>query len=110
MQRKVISALATAAVVSAQCEIPTTPLSDTILSPFRVQVQNASYPQVHNSYMNLFEAGGGDQHLFVGPVGTPTYNLVLRDGVIGRGELNAVIGGEVSVAQLSLKLQCGAVD
>lgn len=45
--------------------------------------------------MNLFEAGGGDEHLFVGPVGTPTYDLNLFSGAIGKGAIRARIGGEV---------------
>ena len=94
MLSKVIpTVLASAAAVSA-CTLPTTPLSST-MGPIRVQIQNTSHPEVHNYYMNLFQAGGGDQHLFIGPVGVPTYDLVLRDGVIGRGVLNAVINGEV---------------
>lgn len=46
--------------------------------------------------MNLFAAGGGDQHLFVGPVGTPTYDLNLFSGAIGKNVIRARIGGEVS--------------
>lgn len=97
---KTISAglVAGAAFASAQCTIPTTPLSDDIPSHFRIQVQNASRPEVHNKYMNLFEAGGGDQHLFIGPVGEPTYDFTLVDGVVFnvRKNIRLVIGGEVS--------------
>ncbi|KAH7310117.1 carbohydrate-binding WSC domain protein [Rhexocercosporidium sp. MPI-PUGE-AT-0058] len=87
--------LALVASASA-CTIPTTPLSNTITTPFRIQVQNASYPAVNNLYMNLLEAGGGDKHLYIGPVGTPTSNLVLTQGVIEQGAVHAVIGGEHS--------------
>merc|ERR1712144_115813 len=86
MQR--ISLLALIAGASA-CVIPTTPLSNTITTPFRIQVQNASYPAVNNLYMNLLEAGGGDKHLYIGPVGTPTSNLVLTGGVIEQGVVHA---------------------
>lgn len=99
MNRKSLSALlAGAAVASAQCTIPTEPLSSTIDYPFRAQVQNASRPEVHGKYMNLLEAGGGDRHLFIGPVGVPTYDLTLVDGVINHvpNGVRAVIGGEVS--------------
>ncbi|KAK1752340.1 WSC domain-containing protein [Echria macrotheca] len=90
--------VAGAALVSAQCVIPMTPLPGTISAPFRVQVQNASRPEVHNKYMNLFVAGAGDRHLFIGPVGNPTYDLTLIDGVINwvAGGIRAVIGGEYS--------------
>ncbi|KAK3324564.1 WSC domain-containing protein [Cercophora scortea] len=104
MQPKLISGVLTAAAVASACTIPGGTLSNTILTPFRIQVQNASYPQVHNLYMNLLAAGGGDQHLFIGPVGTPTYDLVLRSGVIGRGVLNAVINGEYSDIDSTTKM------
>src|SRR6187402_3027663 len=81
--------------IASACTIPTTPLSNTITKPFRIQVQNASYPAVNNLYMNLLEAGGGDKHLYIGPVGTPTFDLVLNGGVIQQGVVRAVIGGEV---------------
>lgn len=93
MQRILLLALIAGA---SACVIPTTPLSNTITTPFRIQVQNASYPAVNNLYMNLLEAGGGDKHLYIGPVGTPTSNLVLTGGVIEQGVVHAVIGGEHS--------------
>ncbi|KAK4663481.1 hypothetical protein QC763_608750 [Podospora pseudopauciseta] len=105
---KTISAglVAGAAFASAQCTIPTTPLSDDIPSHFRIQVQNASRPEVHNKYMNLFEAGGGDQHLFIGPVGEPTYDFTLVDGVVFnvRKNIRLVIGGEWSEIDHTTKL------
>lgn len=100
VNRKALSALlAGAAVASAQCTIPTTPPPTTISDPFRAQVQNASRPEVHNQYLNLLEAGGGDRHLFMGPVGVPTYDLTLVDGVINHvpNGVRAVIGGEVGL-------------
>ncbi|KAL2067810.1 hypothetical protein VTL71DRAFT_15906 [Oculimacula yallundae] len=81
---------------ASACTIPATPLSNTITTPFRIQVQNASYPVVNNLFMNLLEAGGGDKHLYIGSVGTPTFNLVLTQGVIEQGAVHAVIGGEHS--------------
>ncbi|KAK0701971.1 WSC domain-containing protein [Lasiosphaeria miniovina] len=96
MQSKVVSALLAGAAVASACVIPPGTLSNTITTPFRVQVQNASYPEINNQYMNLLAAGGGDQHLFVGPVGVPTYDLTLLNGVITHGDIRAVIGGEFS--------------
>lgn len=94
---KALPALLAGAAVASACTIPTEPLPNTITYPFRAQVQNASRPEVHNKYMNLFQAGGGDQHLFIGPVGVPTYDLTLVDGVINHvpSGVRAVIGGEV---------------
>lgn len=85
--------------VATACTIPSTPLSNNITSHFRVQVQNASYPQVHNKYMNLMVSGGGDRHLYVGgspQVGDTTTNLLLIKGSLNWVSINAVIGGEVS--------------
>lgn len=97
MNRRTLSALLAGAAVTSACTIPTTALPNNIAYPFRAQVQNASRPDVHNLYMNLFEAGGGDRHLFIGPVGVPTYDLTLVDGVINHvpDGVRAVIGGEV---------------
>ena len=96
MQLKSRSLLLAGAALTSACELPTGTLPNNIPGPFRVQVQNASYPVINNLYMNLFVAGGGDQHLFVGPVGNPTFNLDLVNGAIGRnGLLRARIGGEV---------------
>ena len=95
MPAKSVTGLLLGAAVTWACTIPGDTLSNTITQPFQIQVQNASQPAVHNKYMNLFQAGGGDQHLFVGPVGTPTFDLTLVDGVITHGGIRAVIGGEV---------------
>ncbi|KXX81167.1 WSC domain-containing protein 1 [Madurella mycetomatis] len=106
MNRKALSALLAGAAVSSACTIPTEPLPNTITYPFRAQVQNASRPEVHNKYMNLLEAGGGDRHLFIGPVGVPTYDLTLVDGVINHvpNGVRAVIGGEFSEIDHTTKL------
>ena len=48
--------------------------------------------------MNLLPSGGGDQHLYIGPVGDPTNDFTLINGVIthvGNPTVRAVIGGEV---------------
>ena len=49
--------------------------------------------------MDLDPAGGGDQHLFVGPAGDPVgnsaFNLVLIEGVLEQDVIHAVIDGEV---------------
>lgn len=97
INRRTISALFAGAALSSACTIPTEPLDNNIAYPFRAQVQNASRPEVHNQYLNLLQAGGGDHHLFIGPVGVPTYDLTLVDGVINHvpNGVRLVIGGEV---------------
>jgi hypothetical protein len=68
------------------CYIPPGKLSNNITRGFSVQLQNASYPQIHKHYMNLWDNGGGDvphdQHLYVSPAGNSTSELTLVDGVI----------------------------
>lgn len=95
MKRTFVINLLAAATITSACILPTTPLTNTNDGPFRIQLQNASYPQVHNQFMNLLAAGGGDQHLFVGPVGIPTFDLSLSAGAIEHISIRAVIGGEV---------------
>ncbi|AEO60823.1 carbohydrate-binding WSC domain protein [Thermothelomyces thermophilus ATCC 42464] len=106
MAPSTIAALLVGAAVSSACTIPTEPLGNNITYPFRAQVQNASRPEVHNKYMNLFEAGGGDRHLFIGPVGVPTYDLTLVAGVINHvpNGVRAVIGGEYSEIDHTTKM------
>ncbi|KAH8893886.1 WSC-domain-containing protein [Thozetella sp. PMI_491] len=96
MQRRSISTVLLWAALASACTIPGGTLSNTITQGFQVQVQNASQPDVHNQYMNLLVAGGGDQHLFIGPVGTPTFDLTLVNGVLTHGGIHAVINGEFS--------------
>jgi hypothetical protein len=96
MQSRLISSLlSTAALVSA-CVLPTGQLSNTITSGFRIRVQNPAYPVIHDHYMNLQIAGGGDKHLFLDPVGDAASDLVLKSGVIYQDIIHAVINGEVS--------------
>ncbi|KAK4100774.1 hypothetical protein N658DRAFT_507454 [Parathielavia hyrcaniae] len=106
LNRRSISALLAGAAVTSACTIPGGTLPNNIAEPFRAQVQNASRPDVHNKYMNLLEAGGGDHHLFIGPVGVPTFDLTLVDGVINHvpNGVRAVIGGEFSEIDHTTKL------
>lgn len=89
-----LGALATALA----CDIPGDTPSNTIAEGFAIQVQNASYPIIHNRMMNLWPAGGGDNHLYLSPAGDAASNLTLADGVINRGIIHAVINGEVCTA------------
>ncbi|KAI1814885.1 hypothetical protein GGS20DRAFT_376931 [Poronia punctata] len=71
------------AAVSSACKIPTTPaLTNNITQPFSLRLQNASYPEIHNHHLHIWDWGGGDQHLFVSPAGNFTDQLLLVDGVI----------------------------
>jgi len=90
------SALFLASAASA-CVIPPGQLSNTITGGFKLQVQNASFPAIHNHYFNIWDWGGGDQHLFVSPAGNYTSELELIDGVITlpwTPPRRAVINGE----------------
>ncbi|KAL0938321.1 uncharacterized protein CTRU02_204931 [Colletotrichum truncatum] len=95
--------LSAAAVVSA-CTPPTEPLSNNITTGFRIQVQNPSAPIVHNRYLNLWAAGGGDQHLYLSPAGADAFDLTLVNGVISRGIIHAVINGEYTADDNTTKL------
>jgi hypothetical protein len=96
MQYSFVSALLAAGLASA-CTPPTGTLSTTITKPFGILIQNPKYPVVHNHYMNLDPAGGGDKHLFLNPVGDSAFDLDLNAGVLEQGIIHAVIGGEVSL-------------
>jgi hypothetical protein len=107
INRRTISALLAGAAVGSACTIPTEPpLGNNIAYPFRAQVQNATRLEVHNKYLNLLVAGGGDHHLFIGPVGVPTYDLTLVDGVVNHvpNGVRLVIGGEFSEIDHTTKL------
>ncbi|KAH7313707.1 hypothetical protein B0I35DRAFT_513330 [Stachybotrys elegans] len=86
------------------CTIPDLPIPNTITDPFRLQVQNATVARVHNKFTNLVASGGGDQHLFIDPVGTPTSNFTLSQGVIQWQNVRAVIGGEYSQIDSTTKM------
>jgi hypothetical protein len=75
-----VSSMLTSATLA--CYIPPTKLSNNITQGFSIQVQNASYLDIHNHYMNLYDWGGGDQHLFMSPAGNATSELTLVNGVL----------------------------
>ncbi|KAL8403849.1 hypothetical protein RB594_008920 [Gaeumannomyces avenae] len=110
MVRLTISALLTAAAAStaAACTIPTVPLPNNITQGFAVQVQSPAYPEVHNRRMNLWPAGGGDQHLFLAPAGDAADDLTLVNGVLTKATvvptIRAVINGEYELADNTTKM------
>ncbi|KAG7110736.1 hypothetical protein HYQ44_020313 [Verticillium longisporum] len=99
-----LSLLLFAAAVAAQCTLPNTPLSSTIAEPFGIQVQNPAFPEIHNRYLYLWEAGGGDKHLYLNPAGVPATTLTLDAGVLELGPLFAVINGEYTTWDNTTKL------
>ncbi|KAF3062111.1 hypothetical protein GL218_03784 [Daldinia childiae] len=89
------------------CDIPTSPLSNNIAESFALQIQNASFPDIHNHFLNIWDWGGGDQHLFVSPAGNSTSQLILVDGVITLPwdpPRRAVINGEYEVKDNTTKM------
>ncbi|KAI1094288.1 hypothetical protein F5B19DRAFT_446658 [Rostrohypoxylon terebratum] len=64
------------------CDIPADVLPNNITESFSLQIQNSSFPDIHNHFLNIWDWGGGDQHLFVSPAGNSTSELTLIDGVI----------------------------
>lgn len=96
MQHSFVTALL-GAVISTACVIPPDTLSNNITTGFGILIQNPAYPVIHDRYMNLMPAGGGDNHLFLDPVGNPTFDLVLGQGVLEQDVIHAVIDGEVSL-------------
>ncbi|KAK6958289.1 hypothetical protein Daesc_001087 [Daldinia eschscholtzii] len=98
--------LASAVAVMA-CTIPTSPLPNNIAEGFSLQIQNASFPDIHNHFLNIWDWGGGDQHLFVSPAGNSTSELTLVDGVITLPwdpPRRAVINGEYEVKDNTTKM------
>lgn len=84
-----------AATGTFACDIPTTPLSNTILQQFQIKVQNPAIPAIHDAHMN-FRANGDDKHLVLPPMGVPTYDLLyLDDGLLTYDGRHAVIDLEV---------------
>lgn len=82
------------------CTLPPDTPTNNIPSGFAIQVQNASYPIIHNRFLNQWEAGGGDQHLYLSPAGASASDLTLVGGVLtqvrqGGRIIRAVINGEV---------------
>ncbi|CAJ2505104.1 Uu.00g124980.m01.CDS01 [Anthostomella pinea] len=99
--------LASAIAATRACDIPSDTLSNNITEGFAVQVQNASLPVVHNHYLNIWDWGGGDQHLFVSPSGNSTSALTLVDGVLTLPwdpPRRAVINGEYEVKDNTTKM------
>lgn len=102
MQHLFISALLAGAAVTTACVIPSGTLSNTITGGFGILIQNPAFPVIHDRYMNLDPAGGGDQHLFLDPVGDPTFNLVLNQGVLAQGIIVRNIGSPIFHLPLSI--------
>ena len=92
------------------CVLPSPSSSNTITTPFAIQVLCPESPVIHGRRMNFWPAGGGDQHLYLGPTaGNPISNLTLMDGVIttslgGGPTIRAVINGEVTISKPKLAL------
>ncbi|KAI1375706.1 hypothetical protein F4677DRAFT_114737 [Hypoxylon crocopeplum] len=106
MYRELVLALASAVAVMA-CDIPGDILSNSIAEGFSLQIQNASFPDIHNHFLNIWDWGGGDQHLFVSPAGNATSELTLVDGVITLPWdpiRRAVINGEYEVKDNTTKI------
>lgn len=100
MKLSSVCATLSLAAAAVACTPPTDTPSNNISEGFAIQVQNASYPEIHNRLLNQWAAGGGDQHLYLSPAGAPTSDLTLVDGIItqlnGGKTIRAVINGEVS--------------
>lgn len=90
---------ASSAAAALACTLPPGTPSNSISQGFAIQVQNASYPIIHNRLMNQWAAGGGDQHLYLSPAGAAASDLTLVNGVLtqlnGGKTIRAVINGEV---------------
>lgn len=84
------------------CVLPSPSTSNTIITPFAIQVLYPENPVINGRRINFRSAGGGDQHLYLGPTdGNPISNLTLVNGVIttslgGGPTIRAVINGQVS--------------
>ncbi|KAI5868255.1 hypothetical protein GGS23DRAFT_592044 [Durotheca rogersii] len=95
------------ASAAAACEIPPGELPNNIPGPFGVRLQNASYPQIDQQFLNIWDWGGGDQHLFVSPGGNATSELTLVDGVVTLPwdpPRRIVINGEYEVRDNTTKM------
>ncbi|OAA80372.1 hypothetical protein LEL_03858 [Akanthomyces lecanii RCEF 1005] len=99
---------ASSATAALACTLPTDTPSNTISQGFAIQVQNASYPIIHNRLMNQWAAGGGDQHLYLSPAGAAAGDLTLVNGVItqlkGGKTIRAVINGEYTASDDTTKM------
>lgn len=96
-----------AAAASMACTLPPGTLPNNIPEGFAIQVQNASYPIIHNRLLNQWSAGGGDQHLYLSPAGDAANNFTLISGVITQVRspqtIRAVINGEVCTLQYTVR-------
>ncbi|KAF4122246.1 hypothetical protein GMORB2_7238 [Geosmithia morbida] len=90
--------------LAAACDIPGTPLGDNITEGFGILVQSPDYEVVNNRFLNLWSAGGGDQHLYLSPAGDSVFDLVLNQGFLQTGALTAVINGEYELADNTTKM------
>lgn len=110
MKLSMVFSLLAGALTASACEIPDEPpLSNTITEGFGIRVQNPAFPIIHNRYLNLNQAGGGDQHLYLSPAGNYSFDLVLTDGIIHWWGINnkwirAVINGEYELADNTTKM------
>ncbi|ATY67185.1 carbohydrate-binding WSC domain [Cordyceps militaris] len=105
---RVLLAVSSAAAALG-CTLPTDTPSTNIPQGFAIQVQNASYPVIHNRLINQWSAGGGDQHLYLSPAGNATgATLTLVAGVItqpnGGKVIRAVINGEYTAFDNTTKM------
>ncbi|KAF8474830.1 hypothetical protein BDZ91DRAFT_650584 [Kalaharituber pfeilii] len=98
------------AVAAAQCTLPSPATTNNITEPFAVQVLYPENPIIHGRRMNFWPAGGGDQHLYLGPTaGNPISNLTLVNGVITTSLdtgpiIRAVINGEYTARDNTTKI------
>ncbi|KAM3458267.1 hypothetical protein MY3296_000473 [Beauveria thailandica] len=103
-----LAAVLSAGTTALACTLPTDTPSNSIAQGFAIQVQNASYPVIHNRLMNQWAAGGGDQHLYLSPAGAPANDLTLVNGVItqlnGGKTIRAVINGEYTAFDDTTKM------
>lgn len=100
MQQSLALFLTSAIAAASACTVTGPLASNNIAGPFALKLQNASYPEFHNHFLNIWDWGGGDQHLFVSPAGNFTSAFQLVDGVITLPwdpPRRAVINGEVSL-------------
>jgi len=95
MLHSFVSVILVLAAVTTACTIPPDTLSNNITAGFGILIQNPAFPVIHDRYMNLDPAGGGDQHLFLDPVGDRHFDLDLSSGILEQDIIHAVIDGEV---------------
>lgn len=87
--------------LTSACTKPTTKPTIDNSRPFGIQINSKQYPAIHNKNMNLWAAGGGDQHLYLSPAGAAAFNFQLNDGSITQNQIRTVINGEVRPSPFS---------